>query len=239
MRSIVYAGNDFSRYCSAEVVERGVHALAADSLDVPGRAGALPLPAYVPPEDVRVKLMLDCGYRPGSAELSQVRHDMRSWLCQPGCASLVLPDDPSLEYRDVLLTGAAAWSDLFETGSCIVTFTLFDPVAYGAQRVERTYSFEVGGTWPTLPEFRMVASAGDAVQVACPAIGQGVRIEQTFAGGEAVVIDCAEETVLVSDADARDIVTLGSDFFALRPGACTLTYTGCTYGEARFRERWA
>ena len=45
MRSIVYAGNDFSRYCSAEVVDRGLHALAADSLAVPGRAGALPLPA--------------------------------------------------------------------------------------------------------------------------------------------------------------------------------------------------
>lgn len=239
MRSIVYAGNDFSRYCSAEVVERGVHALAVDTLAVPGRAGALPLPAYVPPEDVRVKLMLDCGYAPGSAGLSRIRHELRSWLCQPGCATLVLPDDPELEYRDVLLTGAAAWSDLFETGSCTVTFTLFDPVAYGASRIERTPSFEVGGSWPTLPEFRMVAAEGAAVQVTCPAIGRGVRVEQAFAGGETVVVDCGAETVLVNDADARDIVVLGSDFFALQPGACTLAYSGCTYGEARFRERWA
>ena len=239
MRSIVYAGNDFSRYCTAEVVGRGVHALSADSLVVPGRAGALPLPAYVPPEEVRVKLMLDCGYAPGSRELSRVRHEMRRWLCQPGCATLVLPDDPELEYRDALLTDAASWTDLFECGECEVAFTLFDPVAYGMEREERTLLFEVGGTWPTLPIIEMTASAGSSVQVSNVSASKSALVEKAFAGGETVVVDCVSEAVTIDGVDSRNKVALGSDFFALEPGACELAFSGCSAHTVRFRERWA
>lgn len=239
MRSIVYGGNDFSRYCSAVVVERGVHALSADTLSVPGRAGALPLPAHVPPEDVVVRLMLDCGYSPGSARLSRMRHELRAWLCQAGCATLVLPDDPGLEYEDALLTDASAWTDLFETGECEVTFTLFDPVAYGAERVERTHAFEVGGTWPTLPVITMTAEAGASVQVSNVRSRRSVLVERAFAGGEGVVVDCASESVRVNGADVRNKVALGSDFFALDPGACELAFSGCSSFEVAFRERWA
>lgn len=239
MRSIVYGGNDFSRYCTAEVVSRGVHALSADSIVVPGRAGALPLPVYVPPEDVRVKLMLDCGHRPGPAEMSRIRHELRSWLCQPGCSTLVLPDDPALEYRDALLTGAATWSNLFESGECTVTFTLFDPVAYGAERVERTTSFDVGGTWPALPVVSMTVEAGASVQVSNVGARKSVLVERAFEGGEVVVVDCAGETVRVGGSDIRNKVALGSDFFALEPGACELAFAGCSSFEVSFRERWA
>lgn len=239
MRSIVYAGNDFSRYCSAQVIGRGVHALAADSLAVPGRAGALPLPAHVPPEDVRVKLMLDCGYAPGSVELSRIRHELRRWLCQPGCSTLVLPDDPELEYHDALLTDAESWTDLFECGECEVTFTLFDPVAYGMERAERTLLFEVGGTWPTLPVVEMTATVGSSVQVSNVTASRSVLVERTFEGGEAVVIDCAAEAVTIDGADSRNKVALGSDFFALDPGACELAFSGCSAHTVRFRERWA
>ena len=239
MRSIIYGGNDFSRYCSAEVVDRGVHALAADALAVPGRAGALPLPAYVPPEDVRVKLMLDCGYAPGPRELSRIRHELRRWLCQPGCATLILPDEPGLEYRDALLTGAATWSDLFETGSCVVTFTLFDPVAYGDLRIERSTCFDVGGTWPALPTIGLGASEGSSLQISNVNAGKLVLVEHAFEGGEIVIVDCVTEAVLCDGADIRNKVALGSDFFAMEPGACELAFAGCTDFEVRFYERWA
>jgi len=238
-RSIVYAGNDFSPYCSAEVIERSANPIAAEVMGIPGRAGAEVVSAYVPPVDVRVKLFLDVGFKPDVVELAEVRHRIRSWLCAPGGGTLLLPDDPEREHRDALLIAASAWSQLFESGECEVTFTLFDPIAYGALRIEREASFEVGGTWETLPEFRLVASAGSAVQVSCPATGALLRVEYDFAGGEAVVVDCAEERVYVNDGDARDCVTLQSDFFALEPGACTLAFSGVTYFETRFRERWA
>ena len=238
MKSIIYAGNDFSRICSAQVIEKSANPLAVDAVEVPGRAGAQVVSSYAPPVDVRIRLFLDPGFKPSVTELAEMHHLLRSWLCVPGGGTLVLPDDPEREYRDALLIAASTWSRLFETGECEVTFTLFDPISYGAQRIEREASFEVGGTWATLPEFRLVASTGQALQVSNPSTGEMIRIEYGFAGGEAVVIDCANERTDINDGDARDCVTLGSDFFALKPGPCTLAFSGCSYFETRFHERW-
>lgn len=238
MRSIIYAGNDFSPICSAEVVEDAAAAQEAEYAKVPGRAGGELVSTYIPPLDVRVRLFLDPGFDPDVVQLSEMRHRLHAWLCVPGGGTLVLPDDPEREYRDALLIAASTWSRLFESGECEVTFTLFDPVAYGAARIERDASFDVGGTWRTMPEFRLVAAAGSSLRVTELSSGGYIEVEYGFAGGEAVVIDCAEERVWVNDGDARDCVTLGSDFFALEPGECRLTFAGVTYFETRFRERW-
>ena len=56
MRSIVYAGNDFSDICSAEVVARSANPIIAEYMRVPGRAGALLVTGYIPPVDVTVRL---------------------------------------------------------------------------------------------------------------------------------------------------------------------------------------
>lgn len=239
MRSIVYAGSDFSDMCSAEVVARAANPIAAEAMAVPGRAGALLVSGYVPPVDVRVRLLADAGFSPGGVGMARLRADVRRRLCHPGGGSLVLPDDPEVEYRDALLVEASGWSSLFEAGECELTFTLFDPIGYGARRVERTASFEVGGTWPTYPEFHVVAAAGSCVQVSLPAAGRKVRVDREFAGGEAVVIDCAGEAVLVDGADARACVALASDFFALDPGGVEIAASGCSQLETRFSERWA
>ena len=150
----------------------------------------------------------------------------------------MLPDEPELTYRDALLVSAGTWHRLFSDGQCDVTFTLFDPIAYGMERIERLARFDVGGTWPTLPEFRLVAEAGSQIRVAHPAQGREIVIDYEFAGGETVVIDCADESVRINDADARDCVALGSDFFGLEPGDRILSITGCSYHETRFTERW-
>ena len=207
-----------------------------------GRAGTRGGPlvsGYIPPVDVRVRLFMDMGYNPGFTGMAQMRGKVRRWLSWPGGGSLVLPDDPEIEYRDAMLVGASDWSNLFEAGECTLTFTLFDPIGWGAERVERTSRFEVGGDWPTLPEFRVVASAGSYLQVSLPSAGKGIRVDYDFAGGEAVVIDCQGETVLINDVDARDCVALASDFFALEPGDCIVSTSNCTYVETRFSERWA
>ena len=239
MRSIVYAGNDFSEICSAEVIERAANPIIAEAMAVPGRAGALLVSGYIPPVDVRVRLFMDMGYNPGFTGMAQMRGKLRRWLSWPGGGSLVLPDDPEVEYRDAMLVGASDWSNLFEAGECTLTFTLFDPIGYGMERVERTGSFNLDGTWPTLPEFRLVAAQGSYLTVGLPAAGKGIRIDYNFTGGEAVVIDCKAETVEIDGADARDCVALASDFFALDPGDVTLATTSCTYCETRFTERWA
>lgn len=238
MRSIVYAGHDFSELCSAEVVGRSANPLIVEAMEVPGRAGALAYSVYLPPADVAVRLFLDPGFMPDVNALADIRHKLSFWLCSPGGGELVLPDEPELTYRDALLVSAGAWHELFSDGHCDITFTLFDPIAYGMERVERLARFDVGGTWPTFPEFRLVAEAGSSVRVAHPANGRSITVDYEFAGGETVVIDCAKEAVEVNGADARDCVALGSDFFPLEPGGCSLAFNGVSYFETRFRERW-
>jgi len=236
VRSIVFCGRDLSDICSAQVIERVAHAVVPSSVLVPGRAGALLVAGRVPVQDVRVRLFLDPGYKPGSSGLSELRHRLRAWLCATEGGTLVLPDDPELEYHDAVLTAAGEWSQLFEDGRGDLAFTLFDPVAYGAERSEAGMAFEVGGTWPTWPVFELVADAGSAVQVACD--GKGVRIERDFAGGEVVRIDCAGEDVTVDGIDARADVTMSSNFFSLEPGDCELAFSGCSSHAVTFRERW-
>jgi len=146
MRSIVYAGNDFSDVCSAEVVARSANPVIAEYMRVPGRAGALLVTGYIPPVDVTVRLFMDMGYNPGFTGMAQMRAKVRRWLSWPGGGNLVLPDDPEVEYRDVILVGAADWSNLFEDGECQLTFTLFDPIGWGCPR---------SGSWrPRVPTCR-------------------------------------------------------------------------------------
>ena len=99
MRSIVYAGNDFSEVCSAEVIERAANPIVAEAMAVPGRAGALLVSGYIPPVDVRVRLFMDPGYRPNASGLADLRHRLRAWLLLPGGGTLVLPDEPDLPGR--------------------------------------------------------------------------------------------------------------------------------------------
>lgn len=238
MRSIRYAGRDFSELCSAEVVERTPTPIVPDAMAIPGRAGALIVSGRVPVIDVVVRLFLDVGFKGDENVLADARHKLAFWLCLPGGGELVLPDEPERVYRDAVMVDAGEWSSLFSDGQCDVTFRLYDPVAYGLERIERSASFEVGGTWPTWPVFALVASACDGLSVSCQALGATITLDYTFAGGEAVVIDCEAEDVRINDADARDVVTLSSDFFALAPGNYTLAFSGCSYAETRFFERW-
>ena len=236
MRSIVFNGVDFSEFSSAEVVEKAALPIVANTMVVPGRAGALLISGRIPPRLVRVRLFMDAGYKPGTDGLADIRHRIYVALASTGGGTLRLPDEPEFEYRDVVCTDAGMWSSLFEDGHGDVEFALLDPIAYGMERIEHDASFEVGGTWPTWPTFELVASTGSAVQVSYG--GKLVRIEHSFAGGEDVLIDCEREAVTIDGVDARADVTLASDLSTFAPGACDLLVTGCASFEVRFRERW-
>lgn len=206
---------------------------------VPGRAGALLVTGYIPPVDVTVRLFMDMGYNPGFAGMAQMQAKVRRWLSWPSGGNLILPDDPEVEYRDAMLVGASDWSNLFEAGECTLTFTLFDPIGWGAERVERTSRFEGGRRLADAAGVPRGGICGVLLQVSLPSAGKGIRVDYDFAGDEAVVIDCQGETVLINDVDARDCVALASDFFALEPGDYVVSTSNCTYVETRFTERWA
>lgn len=59
----------------------------------------------MPSVDVRVRLFMDMGYNPGFTGMARMRTQMRQWLSWPGSGNLILPDDPEIEYLDVLLVG--------------------------------------------------------------------------------------------------------------------------------------
>ena len=126
MRSIVYGGLDFSDFCSAEVVERVALPMDVETMAVPGRAGALLVSGRIPPRLVVVRLFMDAGYRPGTNALADVRHRVYAALCSTHGAMLRLPDEPELEYRDVVCTDAGSWSSVFEDGHGDEEFTLLD-----------------------------------------------------------------------------------------------------------------
>lgn len=94
MRSIVYAGNDFSEICSAEVIERAANPIIAEAMAVPGRAGALLVSGYIPPVDVRVRLFMGMGYNPGFSGMAQMRGKVRRWLSWPGAVAWFCPTTP-------------------------------------------------------------------------------------------------------------------------------------------------
>ena len=58
MKSIVFNGVDFSEFCSAEVVEKAALPIVANTMAVPGRAGALLVSGRIPPRAVRVRLFV-------------------------------------------------------------------------------------------------------------------------------------------------------------------------------------
>ena len=236
MRSIVYAGVDFSEFCSAEVVEKVAFPLEASTMTVPGRAGALLVSERIAPRMVRVRLFMDAGFKPGSTGMADIRHRVYAALGTVGGGELRLPDEPELAYRDAICTGCGTWSSLFEDGNGTCDFALLDPVAYGIERRETGSTFAVGGTWRTWPVFEIVTCAGSAVEIGCG--GRFVRVEREFAGGEAVRIDCESEQVEIDGSDARADVALSSDFFCLEPGEHELWLSGCATCATTFSERW-
>ncbi|MBR3328781.1 MAG: hypothetical protein IKG22_15820, partial [Atopobiaceae bacterium] len=55
MSSVVYAGMDLGNVCSAQVVGRSVNEFAVEAMRAAGRPGTVPVSAWMPPEDVRVR----------------------------------------------------------------------------------------------------------------------------------------------------------------------------------------
>lgn len=76
------------------------------------------------------------------------------------------------------------------------------------------------------------------MRAADDATGAFVLVESAFAGGERVIIDCAQ-AVTIGGADASKDVALGSGFFSLAPGSCKLAFAGCSAHTVSWTERWA
>jgi predicted phage tail component-like protein len=237
--SITYNGHGFEDYVSAELLEPVAHVVTPETARVPGKPGHVLLSAEVEPLELRVRLFMDAPDALTVAQRSEVRRTLRGWLLNTEGAELVVPGEPTLTWHDALCTGVSDWSSLLSEGSAVVTFECLDPIAYGKYMVSANAAFKVGGSWPTWPTILMVASVGSSVKVTDAASGAYVLVETSFSGGERVVMDCAAQVATIDGADASKDVALGSDFFALGPGACELAFSGCSAHTVSWIERWA
>lgn len=238
MASIVYNGHDFSEYCTAEVIERGAHAFEVETTSVPGRAGLFLEGAALLPLVVKVRLFLALDGARSAAELAKVRRYLRGWLvCPARGAVLELPDEPGLEWHDVVCTASGDWDKLFEDGCVDIEFTCYDPVAFGQERtVSNELSFTVDGTWETWPVIELSAVAGSVVEVGCG--DDVVRVLGEFSGGEAVLIDCAGLSASVNGVDRSAYVSVESSFFSFAPGQNSLSTGNVTEFTVKYTERW-
>lgn len=234
--SFSYNEHDFSPCVTAELLEPVGHVVGADVAEVPGRPGAVLLAGKVEPLTLRLRAFMD-NHAFTTAELAEVRRLLRVWLLATDGGVLVVPGEPTLEWHDAMCTGVSDWSSLFADWSAVVTFTCYDPIAYGESKESTEATFEVGGTWATWPTVSLVAEAGSSVSV-----GDGsssIMVKGAFASSDAVAINMEGQTVAVNGSDATSGVTLGSDFFALSPGSNTLAFSGCSSHTVSWVERWA
>lgn len=239
MSSITYNGQSFGDYVTAELVEPVAHVVTPETARVPGRPGLVLLSAEVEPLELKVRLFMDALDALTVAQRSEVRRTLRGWLLNTEGAELVVPGEPALTWHDAICSGVSDWSSLLSEGSAVVTFECLDPIAYGAMASSDAGSFEVGGTWATWPTVGLTAAAGSAVEVEYSKTECRVLVEGAFAGGERVTVDCERQVVTIDGTDASKDVALGSDFFALGPGACELAFSGCSAHTVSWVERWA
>ncbi len=238
MHGLVFNGYDFSEVCQAQTVGVTPHRVRAEGVAIAGGIGAHMTGDGIDVRIVKVRLFLDAGCALTPEDASRLRHRIDAMLCAAQGATLQLPEDEVLKYRGAALTDGEGWTAMLEDGECTLTFTCYDPVAYGYERTTGEDAFKVGGTAETYPVFECVAAEGDSVMVLNLLSERFVCVVGDFKGGERVRIDCASEDVTVDGACANADIGVHSDFFPLAPGACELAFAGCAGHSTTYAERW-
>lgn len=242
-RSIVYAGHEFAPYTTAEATLAPAVS-HVEALGEPGGAALHVVSISPAAREVRVKLLLDLDGAADAERLAEIRLEMSAWLAPARGAELVLPGGGNVALRDAVPTGSTGWDSLFrEDGSCEITFTAYDPRAWGADATAESGEEGVSvtitreGTARVPPRITFYADAGAGCTVAL-AGGGSVEIEREMAADERVTVDCANERVWVANQAADDCVTVGSDFFDLPAGDSQVSVEGGHALSVSWREAW-
>lgn len=207
------------------------------TVQVGGAAGEVFVRTELRPLEIPVSVRLRT-QRADHASVADVRRRISAALLTDAPARLVLPDDPHRWYM-AKLTDPGELDTLWHTGGATLTFTAYDPIAYGRERTQALRKGPnrvfVEGTWETRPVFHLRATGDGAVRVSLRETGEWVEVTQRPAADAVVTIDMGDRRATMSSATAP--VDLGSDFFGLPPGASVVDVTGAN-GELRWTERW-
>ena len=198
--------------------------------------GEIHLRTQLEPFDISVFLQLRTRKKHPS-DLAELRRKLRGIFYSKEPKKLILPDDPDVYYM-ASVSDASELSNLWNTGSCTITFHVYDPKAYGRHL---THSLVAGlneihneATAETYPVFN-IRSTGGKVKVEHVTSGKYVELDATAASGSTVVINMDDEQATINTN--RSAVTLASDFFPLEPGSNQIRVTNGS-GTIEWSERW-
>jgi|GEM_PF-698842 len=235
---MIYNGFDFAPWFDTRLVTRSLlpeYEIA--TRDVPGQPGSRFMRAELKPLTIDVAAAWRA--RPAD-DMAALRRLMASRLLCLKEAELWLDDERHLGLRYMaVLTSPGALDTLWHTGEATLTFTAYDPVAYGAEgraTVSGTSGVQAGGTFRTYPTVTVrPGGSTSALRLTNMGTGEFVQIDKAVTASSAVVIDMAAPQATVDGSPAP--VTFESDFFPLEPGANSLKLSSGT-ATVQWTERY-
>ena len=191
---MIYNGFDFAPWFDTRLITRSLlpeYEIA--TRDVPGQPGSRFMRADLKPLTIDVAAAWRA--RP-TDDMAALRRLMASRLMCLKEAELWLDDERHLGLRYMaVLTSPGALDTLWHTGEATLTFTAYDPVAYGAEgraTVSGTSGVQVGGTFRTYPTVTVrPGGSTSALRLTNMGTGEFVQIDKAVTASSAVVIDMA------------------------------------------------
>lgn len=237
MSGMVFDGYDFEALLRVNPTRRLAPPVTDQTVEVPGRPGAVFMRQQIDPLPIPVHAELR-GRQRDHRDVAALRRLISSLLVRDEPCRLTLPDEPGLAY-EAKLTDPGELDSLWITGEADLTFTAYDPIAYGQAReaalANGTTHVETGGTWPSSPTLTLTATGSGYVRVTDVGSGSYVLLAQSAASGATVTIDMAAQTAKVNGSLAA--IDTSSDFFDLDPTGASIKVQYAS-GSMEWEERW-
>ncbi|QQE80936.1 distal tail protein Dit [Alicyclobacillus sp. SO9] len=208
--------------------------LKGRTISVPNRPGAWYIRTDLGPRWIKVKVAIT---ETSNTSLRTQIRQIAQWLSTVnGPQTLVFDNEPGLTYYAVLdagmSTGAGTQStdikQLVTLGQGELTFMCVDPFAYGTQEslafASDSASPNVTGTYETWPTID-VTFTGGATDFKVSLGRLYVLVNHIFVAGDTLTVDCSKQEIQINGVSAMADLGLSSNFFALQPGAQTLSIT--------------
>ena len=241
MRTQVFYGNvELTRWCIVSSLRRPPLVREASSEQVPGRDGAILTGVRTLPSETVLTLTVKGGT---DEDRQDALRSLKAALATDEPQRLAISIDNGI-YQMALATFDGEITRYENASQFDVTFTAFDPISYGEQRTitvpsSGSVSFNVGGTYPTMPLISAPEAANGAGGFWKLAKEDGTYVIATVPDGLSsapVVVDCAKRTLTVNSTSA--LLQPAADWLVLEPGDHTLTMTGTGAATVTFDERW-
>lgn len=207
------------------------------TLDLPSRHGGLDLGRVYGMREIEVEIGLK------SDSYSNMRNKVRQiakWLNSETLQPLIFSDEPNIKYM-ARVSGDTNLEPLFNYEETTLKFLV--PFPFGEDVNATTVSLASGtpinytGTQETYPTFNVTTTVARSDFEISNGTDK-VKIVTSLPIGSAVVIDCSTGKVTLNGSTIQQTITIDSDFFALKEGSNTLTFsTGATVNVV-YRRVW-